>query len=136
MKLENKNPTEIEKTIEHFEERLRYAVTGGSTAISTVYARFALKVLKELELRALNMNREILSRGNRVDNGELVEGYFVKYQPCASKDDWIVGIVPDYASSLYLIEVDPKTVSFKQMTINENGESDNEHSGIQHSDYS
>jgi len=46
-KIENKNPTEIEKAIEHFEERLRYAVTGGSTAISTVHARFALKVLKE-----------------------------------------------------------------------------------------
>lgn len=47
MKLENKNPTEIEKTIEHFEERLKYAITGGSTAISAVRARFVLKVLKE-----------------------------------------------------------------------------------------
>lgn len=56
------------------------------------------------------MEREILFRGKRVDNGEWVEGYFVKYQPCANKDEWIFGIVPEYASALYLIEVDIKTV--------------------------
>ena len=39
----------LQKTIEHFEERLRYAVIGGSTAISTVHARLALKVLKEIK---------------------------------------------------------------------------------------
>lgn len=39
----------LQKTIEHFEKRLRYAVIGGSTAISTVHARLALKVLKEIK---------------------------------------------------------------------------------------
>lgn len=41
----------LQKTIEHFDERLRYAVIGGSTAISTVHARLALKVLKEIKER-------------------------------------------------------------------------------------
>lgn len=56
------------------------------------------------------MEREILFRGKRADNGEWVEGCFVKYQPCASEDKCIVGIVPEYASALYLIEIDPSTL--------------------------
>lgn len=67
------------------------------------------------------MEREILFRGKRVDNGEWVVGNFVKYQPCASKDEWIVGIVPDYASSLYLIEVDIETVSRYTGLTDKNG---------------
>ncbi len=55
------------------------------------------------------MNREILFRGKRLDTGEWVEGYFVKYQPNSSKDEWIFGIVPVYASALYLIKVDADT---------------------------
>ena len=39
-----------------------------------------------------------------------VEGYPVKYQPCASKEEWIYGIVPTYASALYIIEIDPETL--------------------------
>lgn len=54
--------------------------------------------------------RNILFRGKRLDNGEWVYGYFVKYQPCASEDKFVCGIVPTYASALYLIEVDPETV--------------------------
>lgn len=56
------------------------------------------------------MNREILFRGKSLDTGEWVEGYFVKYQPNSSKDEWIFGIVPEYASALYLIKVDAETV--------------------------
>lgn len=56
------------------------------------------------------MQREILFRGKRIDNGEWVYGYSVKYKPCASEDKIVYGIVPTYASELYLLEVDPKTV--------------------------
>lgn len=55
------------------------------------------------------MEREILFRGKRVDNGEQVEGCFVKYQPYASEDKLIHGIVPEYASDLYLVEIIPET---------------------------
>lgn len=60
--------------------------------------------------------REILFRAKRKNWSELpkeewwVEGYPVKYQPCASKDEWIYGIVPTYASALYIIEIDPETL--------------------------
>ena len=60
--------------------------------------------------------REILFRAKRKNWRELpkeewwVEGYPVKYQPCASKEEWIYGIVPTYASALYIIEIDPETL--------------------------
>ena len=60
--------------------------------------------------------REILFRAKRKNWRELpkeewwVEGYPVKYQPCASKDEWTYGIVPTYASALYIIETDPETL--------------------------
>ena len=60
--------------------------------------------------------REILFRAKRKNWRELpeyewwVEGYPVKYQPCARKDEWIYGIVPTYASALYIIEIDPETL--------------------------
>ena len=60
--------------------------------------------------------REILFRAKRKNWRELpkeewwAEGYPVKYQPCASKDEWIYGIVPTYASALYIIEIDPETL--------------------------
>ena len=63
----------------------------------------------------MNM-REILFRAKRKNWRELpkeewwVEGYSVKYQPCASKDEWTYGIVPTYASALYIIEIDPETL--------------------------
>ena len=60
--------------------------------------------------------REILFRAKRKNWQEFtkeewwVEGYPVKYQPCASKEEWIYGIVPTYASALYIIEIDPETL--------------------------
>ena len=60
--------------------------------------------------------REILFKAKRKNWRELpkeewwVEGYPVKYQPCASKEEWIYGIVPTYASALYIIEIDPETL--------------------------
>ena len=60
--------------------------------------------------------REILFKAKRKNWSKLskeewwVEGYPVKYQPCASKEEWIYGIVPTYASALYIIEIDPETL--------------------------
>lgn len=60
--------------------------------------------------------REILFRAKQKDWRKLpkeewwIEGYPVKYQPCAGKNEWIYGIVPTYASALYAIEIDPETV--------------------------
>ena len=67
------------------------------------------------------MEREILYRGKCVDNGEWVEGYFVKYQPCASEEKIIYGIVPEYASALYLNEIDPSTVGRYTGLTDKNG---------------
>ena len=54
--------------------------------------------------------REILFRAKRMDNGEWVEGYPVKFQPCASKNECVYGIVPTYASALYIVEINPETL--------------------------
>lgn len=60
--------------------------------------------------------REILFRAKRKNWRDLpkeewwVEGCPVKYQPCASKDEYVYGIVPTYASVLYIIEIDPETL--------------------------
>lgn len=60
--------------------------------------------------------REILFRAKQKDWRKLpkeewwIEGHPVKYQPSASKDEWIYGIVPVYASALYIIEIDPETL--------------------------
>lgn len=53
--------------------------------------------------------REILFKAKK-DNGEWVEGYYVKYQPCASRPEYVHGIVPTYASALYMIKIDPDTL--------------------------
>lgn len=59
---------------------------------------------------------EILFRAKRKNWREIpkeewwVEGYPVKYQPCASKDEYVYGICPTYASTLYIIEIDPGTL--------------------------
>ena len=60
--------------------------------------------------------KEILFRAKRKNWRELpkeewwIEGYPVKYQPCASKNEYVYGIVPTYASALYIIEIDPETL--------------------------
>ena len=62
------------------------------------------------------MSREILFKAKRKNWRELqkdewwVKGYPVKYQPCASKDEYVYGVVPTYASALYVIEIDPDTL--------------------------
>lgn len=53
------------------------------------------------------MNREILFRGKRLDNGEWVVGSLVKMGPAGYVHHFIL---PDYASAFYDIEVDPATV--------------------------
>lgn len=53
---------------------------------------------------------KILCKAKSKKDGEWVEGYYIKYQPCASKEEYIYGIVPTYASALYIIEIDPDTL--------------------------
>ena len=71
--------------------------------------------------------REILFRAKRKNWRELpkeewwVEGYPVKYQPCASKDEYVYGICPTYASTLYIIEIDPETLCQYTGLIDKNG---------------
>lgn len=62
------------------------------------------------------MPREILFKAKRKNWQDLpkekwwVEGYPVKIQPSASKEEYVCGIVPSYASALYIIEIDPETI--------------------------
>lgn len=66
--------------------------------------------------------REILFRAKRMDNGEWVEGYPVKFQPCASKNECVYGIVPTYASALYIVEINPETLCQYTGLTDKNGQ--------------
>lgn len=73
------------------------------------------------------MSREILFKAKRKNWRELpkeewwVEGYPVKYQPCASKNEYVYGIVPTYASALYIIEIAPETLCQYTELTDKNG---------------
>lgn len=51
--------------------------------------------------------RDIEFRGKRTDNGEWVYGYVCRYGWTGKENTYIL---PNYASALYSIEVDPETV--------------------------
>ncbi len=51
--------------------------------------------------------RDIEFRGKQTDNGEWVYGYVCRYGWTGKENTYIV---PNYASALYSVEVDPKTV--------------------------
>lgn len=53
------------------------------------------------------MKDRYLCKAKRTDNGEWVIGYVVKYGYTRKEKYYIV---PDYASDLYAIEVDPSTI--------------------------
>ena len=71
--------------------------------------------------------REILFRAKRKNWRELpkeewwVEGYPVKYQPCASKDEYVYGICPTYASALYIMGIDSETLCQYTGMVDKNG---------------
>ena len=62
------------------------------------------------------MSRKLLFKAKRKSWHALpkeewwVEGYPVKYQSCESKNECKYGIVPTYASTLYIIEIDHETL--------------------------
>lgn len=62
--------------------------------------------------------REILFRGKRKDNGEWVYGYICYYGFTGEENTYIV---PNYASALYSIEVDPETVGQYTGITDDNG---------------
>lgn len=66
--------------------------------------------------------REILFRAKRKDTGEWVKGYYAKYKPCASKAEHVCGIVPEYASALYMQKIDPQTLCQYTGLTDKNGQ--------------
>lgn len=62
--------------------------------------------------------REMLFRGKRKDSGEWVYGYICYYGFTGEENTYIV---PNYASALYSIEVDPETVGQYTGITDDNG---------------
>ena len=62
--------------------------------------------------------REILFRGKRLDNGDWVYGYYVHIGPVSCQR---IYIIPEYASALYVNEVDPSTVGQYTSLKDKNG---------------
>ena len=62
--------------------------------------------------------REILFRGKRIDNGEWVYGYYIRYGWTHQEKDYIV---PLYASDLYAKEVIPETIGQYTGLTDKNG---------------
>lgn len=61
---------------------------------------------------------EILFRGKRTDNGEWVYGYVCRYGWTGKENTYIL---PNYASALYSIEVNPETIGQYTGLADENG---------------
>lgn len=64
------------------------------------------------------MEDRYLHKAKRLDNGEWVIGYVVKYGYTRKEKYYIV---PDYASDLYAIEVDPSTICWCTGLKDKNG---------------
>ena len=64
------------------------------------------------------MNRPIEFRGKRIDNGEWVYGYYVRFGFIGREKNYII---PSYASNLYAIEVDSSTIGQFTGLVDKNG---------------
>ena len=64
------------------------------------------------------MNREILFKAKRLDNGECVDGFYCCIGPVGQEKHYII---PEYASAFYGVEVDPSTVCEYTGLIDKNG---------------
>ena len=65
------------------------------------------------------MNREILFKAKRLDNGEWVDGFYCCIGPAGQEKHYII---PEYASAFYGVEVDPSTVCQYTGLTDKNGE--------------
>ena len=64
------------------------------------------------------MNREILFKAKRLDNGEWVDGFYCCIGPAGQEKHYII---PEYASAFYGVEVDPSTVGEYTGLTDKNG---------------
>ena len=62
--------------------------------------------------------RQIEFRGKRIDNGEWVYGYYVRFGFIGREKNYII---PSYASNLYAIEVDTSTIGQFTGLVDKNG---------------